>query len=247
MHIDELTKGAPEFIQFLEAAKQKITPRDFEWYPYGSLYNVFHLDKLLTGEQRDLGRLIGAGRVADIGAADGELAFYLERHGARMDVVDNAPTNFNGLRGVRALKESLGSSVRVHEVDLDSQFRLPEENYGLVLFLGILYHLKNPYFILEELSKRANYCALSTRIARRTPDARAELAPYPLAYLVGPAELNNDATNFWIFSEGGLRRILDRTGWNIEAFITLGDTVDSDPVRNDERAFCLLKSRRRGV
>jgi len=145
---------------------------------------------------------------------------------------------------VRALKESLGSDIRVHEVDLDSQFRLPDSDYGLVFFFGILYHLKNPYFVLEELAKRADYCLLSTRVARQTPDGGAHIGPYPLAYLVGETELNGDHTNYWIFSEGGLRRILRRTGWLVEAYVTLGNTVSSDPVHAeaDERAFCLVKS-----
>jgi tRNA (mo5U34)-methyltransferase len=247
MRIDELVQAAPDFIRFLDETKAKVSPRDFEWYPYGSLYNVYHLDKLLTGEHRDLGSLIGTRRVADIGAADGELAFLFERHGARIDVVDFPPTNYNGLRGVRALGAALGSNLRVYEVDLDAQFRLPEEDYGLVLFLGILYHLKNPYFVLEELAKRADYCLLSTRIARRTPDHGAVLASYPLAYLVGEAELNGDSTNYWIFSEGGLRRILRRTGWTVLSLVTMGDTENSDPVNAnaDERAFCLLRSKRR--
>lgn len=247
MHIDELGKAVPEFIRLLDITKANIAPTQFEWYPYGSLYNVFHLDKLLGGVHRDLGRLIGPGRIADIGAADGELAFLLERHGAEVDVIDWPRTNYNGLRGLRALKTSLGSNIRVHEVDLDSQFRLPEENYGLVLCLGILYHLKNPYFVLEELGRRADYCLLSTRIARQTPDGAVTMAEYPLAYLVGETELNNDSTNYWIFSEEGLRRILGRTGWIVESLITLGDTVSSDPVRAsaDERAFCLLRSKSR--
>jgi tRNA (mo5U34)-methyltransferase len=247
IHIDELSKSVTDFSRFLDAEKARIAPTEFGWYPYGSLSNALHFDKLLAGEQRDLGRLIGSGRVADIGAADGELAFLLERHGAQVDVVDWPLTNYNGLKGVRALKASLGSNIRIHEVDLDSQFRLPEDAYGLVFFLGILYHLKNPYFVLEELAKRTDYCLLSTRIARQTPDGGAALARYPLAYLVGERELNNDSTNYWIFSEEGLRRILQRTGWVVEALVTLGNTVNSDPVRADadERAFCFVRSTRR--
>ncbi len=66
----------------------------------------------------------------------------------------------------------------------------------------------------------------------------------PLAYLVNPDETNADATNFWIFSEEGLRRILRRSGWKIRGLVTTGDTHLSDPVRGDrdERAFCLLES-----
>jgi hypothetical protein len=66
-----------------------------------------------------------------------------------------------------------------------------------------------------------------------------------VAYLVAPQECNNDCTNYWIFSEEGLRRILARTGWDVCDFTTVGNRVDSDPAspEGDERAFCLVKSR----
>jgi len=48
---------------------------------------------------------------------------------------------------------------------------------------------------------------------------------------VDPAETNNDATNYWIFSQEGLRRIIRRTGWEVRDFITVGDTRNSDPAR----------------
>ena len=230
----------------MEELKAQLSPRDFSFYPYGTLHNVRHLERLLTGENRDLARLIASKRVLDIGAADGDLAFFLESHGAQVDVVDYGPTNYNGTRGVRLLAETLGSSVRVHEVDLDSQFRLPDERYSLAVFLGILYHLKNPYYALEALSSRAEWCLLSTRVARVTPDGACILRGQPLAYLVGEDELNHDSTNFWIFSEFGLRRLLERTGWDVLDLITVGNQEDSDPARpdKDERAFCLARSRR---
>src|SRR6185295_3257029 len=97
----------------------------FDWYPHGTVHNVFHLDKLLTGDQRNLGRLIGSRRLADIGAGDGDLAFFFERYGAKVDIIDWPLTNYNAFRGARELKASLGSSARLHEVDLDAPFRLP--------------------------------------------------------------------------------------------------------------------------
>lgn len=57
--------------------------------------------------------------------------------------------------------------------------------------------------------------------------------------------MNQDDTNYWIFSEPALRRLILRTGWEIHDFTTLGATADSDPVNRDrdERAFCLIRSR----
>jgi hypothetical protein len=156
---------------------------------------------------------------------------------------------------MRLLKQSFNSSVEILEIDLDSQFKLPAERYELAFLLGILYHLKNPYLALESLAKQARYAFISTRVIRfnvasgaegtQFNRCRIELRDAPVAYLVDAAETNNDATNFWMFSEAGLRRILHRCGWDILDFMTVGNTQDSDPatVQGDERAFCYMRSR----
>ncbi len=50
-------------------------------------------------------------------------------------------------------------------MDLDSQF-LVSETYQLVFMMDILYHLNNPFYVLEQLSKSAKYAIPSTRIMR---------------------------------------------------------------------------------
>jgi tRNA (mo5U34)-methyltransferase len=220
-------------------------PKSF-WYPYSTLSNIGFLEQLSTTAGLDLFELCRGphGKVADIGAGDGDLAFFLEKQGLSVDVIDNEYTNFNRLEGARVLKEALNSSVKIQSVDLDSRFTLPSEKYDAIFFLGTLYHLKNPFSILESLARRAKHCFVSTRIARQTSDGQP-LSPYPIAYLVGPHECNNDDTNFWIFSDGGLKRLIDRTGWNVLSYLTAGDTVNSTPADpdRDERAFCLLQKR----
>lgn len=162
-----------------------------------------------------------------------------------MQLLDNAPTNYNGLRGVKLLKQALSSSVEIYEADLDTQFSLPQQNYQVIFLLGILYHLKNPYYVLEKLAQATRYCFVSTRIAKFNPDHRLDYSRVPIAYLLHAHESNNDPTNFWIFSDAGLRRILDRTGWEVCDYITVGNTASSDPAtpEGDERAFCLIKSK----
>lgn len=256
MDIAMIARESRNFDKKMDGIKKNLSPAEFGWYPYGTLSNFDHLDKLLTGTNRQLLDLIGSAPVADIGAADGDSAFFLESLGFDAHVVDYAPTNFNSCRGVRLLKEALDSRIKIHEVDLDAQFDLPGENYGLAFFLGILYHLKNPYSALESLARNAKHAVVSTRITRynTAPGTkgtaelnreRVDLQTVPSAYLVAPTETNNDPTNYWIFSEAGLRRILDRTGWDVLDFMTVGNRQNSDPATNagDERAFCLLRSR----
>ncbi len=218
----------------------------FPWYPYGTLNNFSALRPIFNDFPLD--QLVGQTRkTLDIGAADGELAFFLETLGYGVDIIDYPPTNYNHLRGARLLKDRLNSRMEIYERDLDSQFPTLTEKYGLVFFLGILYHLKNPFYVLEQLSRISGYLIVSTRIARFTPDG-TQISAYPLAYLLAPDESNNDSTNYWIFSQKGLERIVERTGWTMQKLITLGDVVHSNPSAQDrdERAFALLKSRNFG-
>ena len=227
-------------------AVKDATPRDFEWYPYSTLVNFHLIEQTITGANRNLRALAGDEAILDLCCADGELAFFLESLGFdKVRAVDLPTPNYNRMKGVRALKEAIGSKVEIVIADIDSQFTLPNEHYGLAFFLGALYHLKNPYYALETLAKHTRYCILSTRVARRPPDRRFDYASLPLAYLVDPSETNNDPSNYWIFTEAGLRRVLERAQWGILDFKTFGNTTDSDPASadGDERAFCLLESK----
>jgi len=244
MNGDELLQRSDEFRNEIERKKQERKP-SFAWYPYGTLNNFQHLRDLFN--RYPLETLTSTKHVADIGGADGDLAFFLQSLGYRVDLIDNAPTNFNGLQGVRALIDAFGvqKSVKLIERDIDEQFTLPKASYDLVFLLGILYHLKNPYYILEKLSHLTRNLLVSTRVMRFGP-AGEPLAGLSLAYLLNPDELNNDATNYWIFTELGLKRLVTRAGWDVTYSTTVGDTVTSDPnsMDRDERSFMLLKSRR---
>lgn len=242
MFFDDLVNGAPAWRARLDAAKAgHVEP--FPWYPYDILGNTVHLGALLDDSRRPLLDAARGGRVADIGCADGDFGFLLESLGAQVDFVDFPPTNHNGMQGVRRLRHLLDSRADIHEIDLDSQFSLPAGRYDLIFFFGILYHLKNPFYVLERLARHSRHCLLSTRIARRM--GGIEVDGLPLAYLLDPQECNDDATNFWIFSEAGLRRLADRAGFDVLACARVGDTQASEPAHpeHDERAFLLLESR----
>jgi hypothetical protein len=161
-----------------------------------------------------------------------------------MDIIDTAPTNMNGLDGARALRDHFGSRAGIHDINLDQQVSLPRERYGLVLLLGILYHLQNPFYTLRELAERSRHLLLSTKVARFAGPERTPIADLPVGYLVAPFETNNDPTNYWILSPAGLERLADRAGWDTLATRNVGNTTDSDPsMERDERQFMLLRSR----
>ena len=248
--LDELREACPAYRERLLELKRGVP--EIAWYPHDSLANIeTHLDRLADGGSRRWLNGVEGMRIADIGAADGDVAFFLESVGARVDIIDNSPTNMNGLAGARRMKEMLGSSVGIHDVDLDSQFHLPDD-YDFAVFLGILYHLKNPYYAMEQLAGRVRRVFMSTRVTQfdrpvGEPGAQ-DISDKPLAYLVGPDECNGDATNYWMFTNAGLRRMVDRCGWDVVEYKTAGAVSRSDPwsQEGDERAFLLLESRWRG-
>src|ERR1700760_3595930 len=79
LHINDLVRAAKDFEKRLAQVKQtcghEVEPG---WYPYSTFANLPVIEKLLTGEHRDLSRMIAGGTVLDIGAGDGDLSYFLE-------------------------------------------------------------------------------------------------------------------------------------------------------------------------
>ena len=236
----ELLQSARGLNARLAAVKRDLASSDVEWYRYDSIANVMHVERLLEEAKLSLPDVIGDGLTADIGCADGEFSFFLESLGYRVHAVDHPPSNHNGMRGVQTLRERLGSSIEVHPIDIDGRFVLPANHYQAAFVLGVLYHLKNPFYALEALSKQVTYCFLSTRILTALPGIKAPIGDLPVAYLLEHDELNADNSNFWLLSEAGLRRLLRRTKWEVCAWFTA--TADRKRKDSDCRAFCLVRS-----
>ncbi len=93
-------------------------------------------------------------RALDIGTWDGWFAFELERRGAAVVAIDC----WDNPR-FREVHRLLGSSVDYRQMDV---YELTPETLGkfdVVLFMGVLYHLKHPLLALECV------CALTTDLA----------------------------------------------------------------------------------
>jgi len=239
-----LVRKGLRFRDEFEAAKRSIPSPGFEWYPYDCFANLFPLQRLLRDSGLSLEEVIASGPVLDLGAADGALSLFFESLGCRVDALDNAGTNINRMKGIRALAAGMKSTIDIRDADLDARFEL-DGNYGTALFLGTLYHLKNPFYALETLSRHARYCFLSTRVARWNPSKSIRLNDAPVAYLLDAHECNGDVTNYWIFSPPGLTRLASRAGWEVRASTCTGSS-ESDPAsaQGDERMFLLLGSNR---
>src|SRR5688500_15284324 len=94
--------------------------------------------------------------VLDIGAWDGFFSFECERRGAaRVVAADYYSWHGSGWgtkAGFTLAREVLGS--KVEDIDIDVMDLAPERvgTFDLVLFLGVLYHLRHPYLALERVS-----------------------------------------------------------------------------------------------
>lgn len=235
-----------QFYDRLNTAKRELEA-SVTFYPYSTWGNLTHLDHLLS----DVGLLaedvLVSRSINDIGGADGDIAFYCEFLGAsKVNLVDHAPTNFNGLVGAMKLKEALNSSVNIIDIDIDldtsNGWEILEEAETSI-FLGILYHLQNPFLALSQLSKKSKYLLLSTRVFDVLNGM--SITDRPCAYFYNSGESNNDPTNWWCFTDECLKRMIDRSGWEIIAYKRMGCDKNADPVdsRKDGRAFAYLKSK----
>ena len=233
-----------QFAPLLQAAKSSSLTAGLAWYPYDTLANLSHISTLMKNDLSEFVRALQAGPVIDIGCADGDLGMFFASLGLDTTCVDNPPTNYNRMCGVNTLRERLGFDVDVVQRDVDSQFSLPK-TYGLAITLGILYHLKNPFYFLETIARHAHYCVLSTRIAEETTRG-TPMGNETLAYLLDAGESNADATNYWVFSPTAMRLLARRAGWSIVREVILGCVENSNPVDSDRdgRVFLLLQSRR---
>jgi tRNA (mo5U34)-methyltransferase len=89
-------------------------------------------------------------RVLDIGAWDGWFSFEMERRGAQVVAVDStSATKF------QEAKAMIGS--KVEHVVADIQYLTPQDigYFDIVLFFGVLYHLKHPMLALERVAELA--------------------------------------------------------------------------------------------
>ena len=145
-------------------------------------------------------------RVLDLGTRDGFFAFELEKRGAEVVAIDYQPLELTGF-GVAA--ELLHSKVSFVQ---DNIYNVSVEKYGMfdiVLFLGLIYHLRNPLGALDlirdvcrgelYLETQAIDNAFLTTEGKLVAlsSLSPELVQVPIMQFYPGAALNNDITNYW--------------------------------------------------
>jgi len=133
--------------------------------------------------------------VLDVGAWDGFFSFEAERRGARRVLATDyycwSGPGWGTKAGFELARRALGS--RVEDLEIDVPDLTPERVgvFDVVLFLGVLYHLRNPLLALERVfSVTGRHLILETHVDM-LHCFRPACAFYPRD------ELNRDSTNWF--------------------------------------------------
>ncbi|MGZ4666103.1 MAG: class I SAM-dependent methyltransferase [Frankiaceae bacterium] len=133
--------------------------------------------------------------VLDVGAWDGFYSFEMERRGADVLATDHFSWTGEGWGtkdGFLLARDALRSRVR--DLDIDPTELTAEAvggTYDIVLFLGVLYHLRDAMSVLDRLRNvTGDLLVLETEVGML-------LTKRPAADFHPETGLNNDPTNWW--------------------------------------------------
>jgi tRNA (mo5U34)-methyltransferase len=182
--------------------------------------------------------------VLDVGCNAGFYAFEMKRRGAAHVVGIDPDARY--LAQARLAAEVLGHDVELRQLDC---YRLGElgARFDLVIFMGVLYHLRHPLLALDLLYDHAVADRLLVQSMLRGPSEIAPIAPdypfheaaiferpgYPAMYFVEQA-FAGDWTNWWIPNRAAIEAMLRSAGFAIEA-------------RADEEVYLCRRTERRAA
>lgn len=156
--------------------------------------------------------------VLDIGAWDGFFSFECERRGAaRVVAADYYSWHGSGWgakAGFELAREALGS--RVEDVDVDVMDIAPGRlgTFDLVLFLGVLYHLRHPLLAIEKVAAVTSGTLILETVVDLVGLGRPAMAFYP------GRELNADPTNWWGPNQEAVVGMLNSAGFDDVRVVT---------------------------
>ena len=159
----------------------------------------------------DLPARLDGRSVLDVGAWDGFFSFDVERRGAS-DVLATDSYSWSGAgwgtkAGFELARVALGSKVRDLDVDVMDLSPATVGVFDVVLFLGVLYHLRDPLGAIDRVaSVTGDVLVLET-------EARLDWLPASAAVLYPGAELNADPTNWFAFNARALVGLLRDAGF----------------------------------
>ena len=156
--------------------------------------------------------------VLDIGAWDGFFSFESERRGAaRVLATDSfcwSGNAWGSKDGFDLGRDALGSRVEDRLVDVMDLSPEAVGLFDLVLFLGVLYHLRHPLLALEKVAS-----VTAKRLILETEVDLIGLRRPAMVFYPG-TELNNDPTNWWAPNPPALQGMLRDVGFSEVEVVT---------------------------
>ena len=171
-------------------------------------------------------------RALDIGCSDGYFTFEMERRGATVVAIDFVPETYTGFATARTI---LGSNA---EYRMDNVYNLNPEQYGqfdVVLFMGVLYHLRKPLAALDSIRsvmKTGAQLFVGTMMIDeyfQLPDGTVTtldavnpvLKSVPLWQAYPGDSLNGDFTNCFAPNRRALEVALEEAQFRVDQFQTI--------------------------
>lgn len=170
-------------------------------------------------------------RVLDVGARDGFFSFECERRGAEVVPIDYARAQDTGFP---VAAEVLGSKLVWLQ---DNVYNVTPEKYGmfdLVLFLGVLYHLRDPLRAIDQLRAVCRgRMILETHVidqALQREDGTGvplgalhpSLRNIPIMQFYPGDSLCGDSTNYWGPNVCCVERMLEEANFTVRSTATYG-------------------------
>lgn len=186
-------------------------------------------------------------RVLDIGCSDGYFSFEMEKRGADVLAMDFVPENYTGFS---VAKRVFGSNV---EYVMDNVYNLSPAKHGtfdIVLFLGVLYHLRKPLAALDavrSILKEGGLLFVATLLidefvvlpdgeTSTLGDLNPQLPQIPLWQAYPRDSLNGDFTNCFAPNRKALEVALDEASLAVEEFrvFSMGGYVRARATADEE-------------
>ncbi len=218
-----------------EAATAFIEQAEFVWHQHFELApGVWTPGTSPIGWLCDMAGLpadLSGRTVLDVGTTNAGTAFELERRGAErvvaVDIFD--PDWF----GVRALTEFLGSKVEYLRVSVYELAQRFPEPFDVVVFWGVLYHLRHPLLALDNLrAVTGGEATLETAVCDGELPRRQRSAALTRFYRRD--ELSGDGSNWFAPTVVALMEWCASSGFEVEP-------KGAWPQRNPARAMLELR------
>lgn len=163
--------------------------------------------------------------VLDVGCNAGFYSIEMKRRGAARVLAVDSDARY--LAQARFAAEVAGAEIEFREMSI---YQLPalEEKFDLVIFMGVLYHLRHPLLALDILHEHvARDLLVFQSMLRGSPDVRRvdedypfwstqhfEDPSYPRMYFV-ERKYSGDPTNWWIPNRSCAEAMLRSAGFEI--------------------------------